>query len=381
MHFYLGLVTSCIIVYQFRFGIGVQSFSDLGFLGLFLHKIADITNDEKGNFSKAFQELGVQPKTDTSNDSKDWLQANAKAQGAGETSVNVLKETLPRIPIFSGPTPSKADHVSYEVWRFEVKCLQNSKGYKEQTLLQAARASLRGEASQIAVRLGTSATLTMLLAKLEQIYGCIEPGEDVLARFYSAKQGADETVVQWACRIEQIMTLAFELKKVTPDDAPDRLRQKLWSGLKQQLKDVSGHKFDSIKDYDTLLVEIRKLEQAHHPEPKAEAKSVAKSEHKAKTKVCQLQEGKEIAKNDGLAELVATVQQLSQKMEQFESKLGKFGSKPRTPKPRYNNDFNKPQPRKPVTCWRCGGGHVKKGCRAFQGNQGNENAPADKGQP
>lgn len=41
------------------------------------------------------------------------------------------------------------------------------------------------------------------------------------------------------------------------------LRNMFWQGLKPVLKDISGYKFEKIKDFDKLRVEIRKLEQDH----------------------------------------------------------------------------------------------------------------------
>jgi hypothetical protein len=33
----------------------------------------------------------------------------------------------------------------------------------------------------------------------------------------------------------------------------------LWNGLRKDLKDASGHKYDSIKDFDSLRVAIRQI--------------------------------------------------------------------------------------------------------------------------
>ena len=39
-----------------------------------------------------------------------------------------------------------------------------------------------------------------------------------------------------------------------------------WQGLKPSLKDISGYKYDKVKDFDQLRDKIRKLEQEHnHP--------------------------------------------------------------------------------------------------------------------
>ncbi|CAG2185167.1 unnamed protein product [Mytilus edulis] len=41
------------------------------------------------------------------------------------------------------------------------------------------------------------------------------------------------------------------------------LHSMLWTGLKTELKDISGHKFDTIKDFDELRVVLRQIETDH----------------------------------------------------------------------------------------------------------------------
>ncbi|KAL5013047.1 hypothetical protein ScPMuIL_011598 [Solemya velum] len=40
------------------------------------------------------------------------------------------------------------------------------------------------------------------------------------------------------------------------------LRVMFWTGLRQRLKDISGHKFDTIEDFDSLRVAIRQIEHS-----------------------------------------------------------------------------------------------------------------------
>lgn len=41
------------------------------------------------------------------------------------------------------------------------------------------------------------------------------------------------------------------------------LRNMFWTGLKQSLKDISGHKYDTIGDFDKLRTAIRIIENEH----------------------------------------------------------------------------------------------------------------------
>ena len=43
------------------------------------------------------------------------------------------------------------------------------------------------------------------------------------------------------------------------------LHAMLWTGLRQELKDISGHKYDTIKDFNKLRVALRQIEKDHKP--------------------------------------------------------------------------------------------------------------------
>ena len=98
--------------------------------------------------------------------------------------------------------------------------------------------------------------------KMKPLYGDIESGEELLAKFYSASQDEDESVVAWSCRLEDFMDSAIQAGHFTRQTSQDTLHGKFWSGFKYPLKELSSHKFDQIKDYENLLVEIRKIENS-----------------------------------------------------------------------------------------------------------------------
>ena len=128
---------------------------------------------------------------------------------------------------------------------------------------QAIRRSLRGEAGNLARRLGICATIPEILDKFESVYGDVDTKEHLLSKFYSAKQGENENVTKWSCRLEDILSTAVERKLAEPDKVNEMLRNMFWQGLKPALKDISGYKFEKITDFNKLRVEIRKLEQDH----------------------------------------------------------------------------------------------------------------------
>lgn len=167
----------------------------------------------------------------------------------------------PKISFFSGETSNKVD-VTYEQWMYEVQCLLDDTSHSPETIYQTIRRSLRGEAGHIAVRLGPDATMHELIRKMEMVYGTQESGTTILSQFYSAKQEEHEDVSQWGFRLEGLLHKAVQLGEVLRSKTDSLLRKVFWNGLKPYLKDVSGHKYDSIGEFDALRVAIKRIENA-----------------------------------------------------------------------------------------------------------------------
>ena len=58
------------------------------------------------------------------------------------------------------------------------------------------------------MRMGSGASLGELLDKLEGIYGILEVGDSLMARFYNAKQKDGENVNEFGCRLEELLDRA-----------------------------------------------------------------------------------------------------------------------------------------------------------------------------
>ena len=89
----------------------------------------------------------------------------------------------PKLPIFSGSEEPQKGETSYEVWSFEVKCLQNVADLPEHVLLQSIRTSLRGAARSMLIPLGEHASVTDILNKLNGFYGNVKTGETLMQTF------------------------------------------------------------------------------------------------------------------------------------------------------------------------------------------------------
>jgi hypothetical protein len=126
-----------------------------------------------------------------------------------------------------------------------------------------------GKAGDLLVTLDPSATVDDILAKFDSVYGQIDGETDVLASFYTAQQGHNETVVDWSCRIEGLFARAQRMTNITGTE--EGLRQMFWTGLQQPLKTASLYYYETVKPFDELRKAVRKVEQ-QQAEAKVEKK-------------------------------------------------------------------------------------------------------------
>ncbi|VDI84136.1 Hypothetical predicted protein [Mytilus galloprovincialis] len=230
-----------------------------------------------------FEKMGAKPKADTPEDLKNWMMEYLTSQGALKEQkpepapnlqphslvappkpVNVTKMMMnhpPKITWFSGTEP-KAGDTTYELWRHEVQCLLKQ-NYEQDAILNAVRRSLRGEAGLVAMRLELNATVKVIIQKLDSIYGSVDKKEELLAEFYGSRQRPTESVTAWSCRLEGIIGKAVDRGLVQRQDVDNMLHAMIWTGLKPHLKDISGHKYDTIGDFDGLRVALRQIESDH----------------------------------------------------------------------------------------------------------------------
>ena len=325
----------------------------------------------------------------------------------------------PKLSYFSGTGDSK--DTPYEVWKFEVMnlLLEVREGhYSEQEVTTAVKKSLRAEAGKVAMRLGVHASVNEILTKFEGIYGTVEDSECLLVQFYNAKQGEEDSVSHWGCRLEDLLDRAQQTTHLDPRSKNDMLRSKFWSGLVTPLKESSRHKFDVVQDFDQLRIQVRKIENESktNTEPKDKPKK-----GQAKMASVELNNNK-----SELDELKGIVKSLSTKMNEFlepqkgtnvNQTRGRGAGRSRFPHSgRYNtyrsgrgrsynqhyNQHNAYQggptwpkqwygqqsggefvPGAVPSCWRCGQpGHLKIGCRTKLSGEGknlNSRGPTQEG--
>ena len=116
----------------------------------------------------------------------------------------------PRLANFSGA--SEKDSTPYDVWRYEVRCLQQDSLYSEEMITKAMRRSLKGDAAKVLVRLGSHAAVTEVLQKLDGLYATEGA---LLTQFYAAQQKDNEDVTAWSCRLEDIIQGVYDQKLIS----------------------------------------------------------------------------------------------------------------------------------------------------------------------
>lgn len=274
-----------------------------------------MSSDEVQKMVEHLKDLGIKPKVDSKEDFQTWMKS--MAESVGQTSSTQVPVYFPskfqHFPKLSNFCGDEKKTTSYDVWRNEVECIQKE-GHSEQTVAQAVRSSLRGFALRIRARLGPEATVKDILAKFDSVYGIVEQGEMLLAKFYSARQTEDEDVVSWSCRLEDLLAKVKDKGYVEDEQMDSMLRSMFWSGLRQNLKDVTGHLFDRITDFDELRVAVRRFEQDRQ-QRKVESKDVKKAQAKSAV---------EVSSGSELSEVKATLNQLVTEMKGMKDNQDKF---------------------------------------------------------
>jgi hypothetical protein len=327
---------------------------------------SNLSDAEFDSFLETFTKLGVTPKGKTKAELYKWVATMIHIQGAsaedqsvssGQTSVSFKQP--PRITCFSGDPTAKND-TTFDVWCYEVESLVSDKSHSEDEIRQCLRRAVRGEAARIVMRLGSSASLSTIISKLRSVYSSsvTEQGEVLMAQFYSARQGTSEDVTTWGCRLEDMLDRLVSQGHITQERSGSVLKSVFWSGLRQELKDCSGHKFDTIQDFDQLRVAIRRLEY-DRKQSRAERKETATP---AKMSVPTLP--------DSESRLMGVINQLSVKIDKMEERLNygrtttnsvppPVARNPRDVEPPHHDFDLENGPR----CHRCGQyGHIQIGC-------------------
>ena len=175
-----------------------------------------------------------------------------------ETTSQEKNFFYPKFSAFSGEDPKPKGEASYEEWRYEVKCTQKDDLHSDQTIAQAIRKSLRGQAKRVLLPLGATSKVDEILKRLEGVFGNLATGESVLQEFYTASQKQDESVAAWGLRLEEILEKAVDKGHVKSEEKNDMLKNKFWKALRSdRLKNATRTHFATITDFEKLRKAVR----------------------------------------------------------------------------------------------------------------------------
>lgn len=340
---------------------------------------------------KTFKAMGLNPKGDNPAELNSWIKdyiAHTKESQpdvkpkvpplslpASETGTIPKTKTMtlspypPKVRTFSGG--DNKGEVAYDIWRYEVKMVLRDSGYTKEQKEFAIRRSLTGSAARMLIYQGLDKPLSEILETLDSVYGSVDNKEQLMAEFYSAKQREDEDVSAWSGRLEDIIGKGLEKGIVKHSEVNNMLHGMLWMGLRDDLKDISGHKHDTIKDFNKLRIALRQLEKDHQKPSKPKT---------AKSAIATCSSDK-----DEISELKGMVQQLTHKVSELQGYQqqyrgnnyrgkGKGGKNNRPPRQQDDNADYQQQDTwhgeaaeksdKTVYCYKCKQpGHIQIGCR------------------
>ncbi|CAG2247349.1 unnamed protein product [Mytilus edulis] len=103
---------------------------------------------------------------------------------------------------------------------------------------------------------------------------------------------------------------AVERGIVGRQDVDGMLHSMLWTGLRTSLKDISGHKYDTIKEFDSLRVALRQIENDH-------------MHREVLTKSSKPQTSKAAIEQSDAEDIKGMIQQMTTRMDRYEKKLEK----------------------------------------------------------
>ena len=164
-------------------------------------------------------------------------------------------------------------------------------------------------ARDLLIPLGEDASVDEVLDKLDGFYGNVSTAETIIQSFYSDFQKENESVATFGSRLEQTLSRAIRYGK-------------FWTGLKsQQLRNSTRYLYDTQEDFQSLLREIRKVEQEDScsTRPVQPTKQKVAQQHISQVPTDQSDNTASIQKQ--MSDLMSIVKSLEKKLESQQQAL------------------------------------------------------------
>lgn len=249
--------------------------------------------DETKMHSKQAETMTTIDRKDTETQTEEPTEEGTQTTTESKTSIQDKHFYFPKFSVFSGEEPKPKTESSFEEWKYEVNCIRRDDTYKDTEIAQAIRKSLKGQAKKVLLPMGTSATVSTIMDRLEGVFGNVATGESVLQEFYTATQKSDESVTAWGLRLEEILQKAVDKGHVRLDEKNDMLKTKFWRCLRSdRLKTATRIHYETMSSFELLRKKVRAEEYemkvssgVQHQPTRAETKSKEEEESTPKMSI------------------------------------------------------------------------------------------------
>ena len=167
----------------------------------------------------------------------------------------------PRLPTFSGDADRKGD-VDYSSWIYEVKLLRGDPTVSDDYTLRTAIRSLRGTAAKLINTMRDTVTLDELIDKFKGTFGEVENGSALLKSFYASTQRENETVSEYAIRLEIALGRVREQGGIEESLVDKTLRSVFWGSLRDERVEARAqHEVNNCTTFAELSQVCRRAER------------------------------------------------------------------------------------------------------------------------
>ena len=199
---------------------------------------------------------GVKPKTELKSENGPQVDPlNQRRVDDRDSQIRSMDDSkISKLAKFSGS--GKNNEPSFRVWQFTVQNLRQNNGEPE--VIHAINRSVTGSAAEVLMRMGHNVTVDQILKKFEHIFGSVISQEQILTNFYTAQQKPSETIAEWSCRLEDI--LSHPKVQLNREQREEMLKSRFFRGLHHdKIRNAVRHKVES-GTYDDLMVLAREAE-------------------------------------------------------------------------------------------------------------------------
>ena len=161
---------------------------------------------------------------------------------------------------FSGMEPVSNDELTFDQWRVYVRSYQMN--VPDHILLPAICKSIIGKAQSVVRTLGPSYTVEDVIKCLAKEYEGVTSSDTVFKEFYQLKQEKGAKVQVFSIRLrDALANLSSRFPERVPREDHERmLRNRLFYGIKAEMRNRIQHLYDDEVSFGELLLKARRNE-------------------------------------------------------------------------------------------------------------------------